>query len=176
MLTNFDCSTMWVQDRRHLLRALSLTPEYLRSKEYDSGLVSDYRDWQVPLGRRFRSLKLWMVLRTLGAETLRSYIREHVALAGEFADRVRGDARFELSAPVALSLVCFRLKDASDDANSRLLDAINATGRVFLVNTKLDGKFVLRFAVGNPLTTRVHVEEAWSIIAEHATKVLAEEK
>lgn len=162
---------MWVQERRWLLQALSLTPEYLRSAEYDSGLVQDYRDWQVPLGRRFHSLKLWFVLRAFGARNLRAFIREHVALAEHLAARIRADPRFEIVTPVSLSLVCFRLK-ASDDANQRLLDRVNATGRAFLVHSKLDGKFIIRCAIGNPRTELHHVDEVWKLITDSAEQVL----
>jgi aromatic-L-amino-acid decarboxylase len=107
---NFDCSAMYVVDRQWLIKALSITPEYLRSREYESGFVSDYRDWQVPLGRRFRSLKLWFVMRMYGSEALREHIRSHCRQAQLFADLVIGDDRFELFCPRSLSLVCFRLK------------------------------------------------------------------
>lgn len=106
----FDCSAMFVRQRHWLRKALSITPEYLRSPEYDAGLVSDYRDWQIPLGRRFRSLKLWFVLRMYGAEALRAHVRLHCIFAVVFADLVRADARFALAAPVSLSLVCFRYR------------------------------------------------------------------
>ena len=109
LLTNFDCSAMWVADKKHLLQALSLTPEYLRSKEYEDGNVQDYRDWQIPLGRRFRSLKLFFVLRMFGADALRTYIREHCILAEQLTALVKADSRFELTAPTALSLVCFKV-------------------------------------------------------------------
>ena len=128
MLTNFDCSAMWVKDRRWLRSALSLTPEYLRSKEYDTGLVQDYRDWQVPLGRRFRSLKLWLVMRTLGAKTLRSFIREHCRLAESFAERVRESDLLELVTPVSLSLVCFRLAGMPDSVSERAMEIVNESG------------------------------------------------
>ena len=135
LLTSFDFSAMWVQDRSAIIDALSLTPPYLRSREYvtfveqccaytcrhryrvsphthryDEGLVSDYRDWQVPLGRRFRSLKLWMVLRMYGLDGLRHHIRRHCLLAQTFADKVRADDRFELAVEPALGLVCFRVR------------------------------------------------------------------
>jgi aromatic-L-amino-acid/L-tryptophan decarboxylase len=173
LLTNFNCSTMWVQEKEWLLRALSLTPEYLRSKEYEAQLVQDYRDWQIPLGRRFHSLKLFFVLRVFGAENLRNYIREHVALGRKFADLVEGDDRFELAAPVSLSLVCFRLK-GENSLSERLLELINESGQAYLVHTKLSGRFVLRFAVGNPRTELPNILEAWGAVKEAADLVLAE--
>jgi glutamate/tyrosine decarboxylase-like PLP-dependent enzyme len=183
---NFDCSALFVRQRHWLLRALSITPEYLRSPEYDTGLVSDYRDWQVPLGRRFRSLKLWFALRMYGARALREHVRSHVAAAEEFAASVRADSRFELAAPPSLGLVTFRLRAAlgvasgaaaSDDlaranaANEALLEAINASGRAFLVHTKLSGAVVLRLAVGGSLTTPQHVRDTWHLVAACADKV-----
>ena len=115
LLTNFDCDAFWVADRAALIGALSILPEYLRNAATESGAVIDYRDWQVPLGRRFRALKLWAVLRWYGAEGLRAHVREHVALAQEFAGWVAADDRFELVAPHPLALVTFRLR-AGDDA------------------------------------------------------------
>lgn len=110
LLTNFDCSTMWVQEKKWLLDSLSLTPEYLRSKEYDAGLVEDYRDWQIPLGRRFRSLKLFFTLRMFGKQALQEHIRNHCRLAARFAQWVSKDPNFEIVTQPSLSLVCFRLK------------------------------------------------------------------
>ena len=115
LLTNFDCDAFWVADRRDLVGALSILPEYLRNAATESGAVIDYRDWHVPLGRRFRALKLWAVIRWYGAEGLRAHIRPHVALAQEFASWVAADDRFELVAPHPLSLVTFRLR-AGDEA------------------------------------------------------------
>jgi aromatic-L-amino-acid decarboxylase len=167
MLTNLDCDAFYVTDRVALLRALSILPEYLRNQASETGAVIDYRDWQIPLGRRFRALKLWFVMRAYGLEGLRAHIRHHVALAQRFADWVRADPRFEVVAPVPLALVCFRLR-GGDEVNERLLAALNATGALYLTHTRLDGRFVLRLAVGATYTTARHVEAAWDRIRECA--------
>ena len=172
MLTNFDCDAFYVADRAALLRALSILPEYLRNQATEAGAVIDYRDWQIPLGRRFRALKLWFVMRSYGLEGLRRHIRHHVDLARQFAEWVRADARFEIVAPVPLSLVCFRLRGA-DEPNERLLAAINATGEAYLTHTRLDGRFVLRLAVGATFTTARHVEAAWRRIRACVTEEAA---
>ncbi|WP_460605537.1 aminotransferase class V-fold PLP-dependent enzyme [Jatrophihabitans fulvus] len=160
LLTNFDCDTFWVADRTALVGALSILPEYLRNAASESGEVIDYRDWHVPLGRRFRALKLWAVIRCYGAEGLRAHVRKHVALAREFAARVASDDRFELAAPVSLSLVTFRLR-AGDDATRTLMDTVNASGRMYLTHTVVNGAVALRLAIGSPWTERRHVEAAW---------------
>lgn len=160
LLTNFDCDAFWVADRAALLGALSILPEYLRNAATESGAVLDYRDWQVPLGRRFRALKLWAVLRWYGAEGLRAHIRGHVALAQEFAAWVAADDRFELVAPHPLALVTFRLR-AGDDATLDLMRRVNDSGRAYLTHTLVNGAAVLRLAVGSPLTERRHVEAVW---------------
>ncbi len=167
LLTNFDCSCLYVADRNALIGALSITPEYLRNSISDAGAALDYRDWQIPLGRRFRALKLWFVLRRFGAEGLRSYIRGHVALTARFAEHLAQDARFEIVAPVHLNLVCFRLRD-SNERNAALLEALNASGRIYLSHTVLDGRYVLRFCVGQPQTSTRHIDEAWALIAATA--------
>ena len=110
MFTNFDCDVFYVADRKALIQTLSVLPEYLRNQATESGAVIDYRDWHIPLGRRFRALKLWFVIRHYGVEGLQHHIREHLALARQFVEWVRKDDRFELAAPVPLNLVCFRLK------------------------------------------------------------------
>eukprot|EP00300_Choanocystis_sp_HF-7_P014221 c18610_g1_i3.p2 GENE.c18610_g1_i3~~c18610_g1_i3.p2 ORF type:complete len:269 (-),score=64.83 c18610_g1_i3:995-1801(-) len=165
LLTNFDCSVLWVKERNALIRELSITPEYLRSAQHDQGIVNDYRDMQVPLGRRFRALKLWFVLRMFGAKALREYIRSHCALATEFANLVQQDDRFEIAAPPALGLVCFRAK-GSDELNKALLDAVNATGLTFLVHTVVHSKYMIRFAVGSTLTRSEHVQQTWKLIGD----------
>ena len=164
LLVNFDCDTFYVADRQPLLDALSILPEYLRNGASESGAVIDYRDWQVPLGRRFRALKLWLTLRHYGADGLATHIRTHVAGAQWFARRVDTDPRFVLAAPHPLSLVCFRHVDG-DEAGQALLDRLNATGRLYLTSTRLDGRLVLRLAVGGTWTERRHVEAAWDAIS-----------
>jgi aromatic-L-amino-acid decarboxylase len=163
LLTGFDCDAFWVADRAALVEALTVLPEYLRNAATASGAVVDYRDWQVPLGRRFRALKLWFVLRWYGAEGLRAHIRDSVALAGRFAELVRADERFEIVAPHPFSLVCFRLR-APDEANEELLRRVNADGSVYLTHTRVRDRFVLRLAVGAPATEARHVEAAWQLI------------
>eukprot|EP00164_Ancoracysta_twista_P005632 GFYU01007722.1.p1 GENE.GFYU01007722.1~~GFYU01007722.1.p1 ORF type:complete len:495 (+),score=144.96 GFYU01007722.1:79-1563(+) len=171
MLTNFDCSVLWVQDRTPILDALSILPEYLKNKATESGKVIDYRDWQIPLGRRFRSLKLWFVLRMYGAEGLRSYIRHHVKMAETFTKYVNTDERFELTAPPRFSLVNFRLK-ADQEVNEKLMEEINATGKVFLTHTVLGDVYSIRMAIGGALTQQSHVDDCWKLISETATKLL----
>ncbi len=163
LLTNFDCDAFWVADRATLVGALSILPEYLRNAATESGSVIDYRDWQVPLGRRFRALKLWAVLRWYGAEGLRAHVREHVALAQEFADLVAQDDRFEILAPHPLSLVTFRLR-AGDEATRALRDAVNASGQLYLTHTSVHGQVALRMAIGATHTERRHVRAAWEAL------------
>jgi len=170
MFTNFDCDCFYVADHKALIQTLSVLPEYLRNKATESGAVIDYRDWQIPLGRRFRSLKLWFVLRYYGIEGLQFHIREHVRLAQQFASWVRSDERFELAAPTPLNLVCFRLK-SGDEANEKLMDALNHSGDLYLTHTKLNDKLTLRLCVGQTNTTERHVETAWKRIREEAPRL-----
>ena len=161
MFTNFDCDAFYVADRRPLIGALSVLPEYLRNAATESGEVIDYRDWQIPLGRRFRALKLWFVIRHYGAEGLRHHVRRHVELARQFAEWVTADDRFELLNPESrLNLVCLRLRQGND-ATRRLLDAINAGGRAYLTHTDLDGRLAIRVSVGQTRTEYRHVEQLW---------------
>jgi aromatic-L-amino-acid decarboxylase len=168
LLTGFDCDAFWVADRAELVEALTVLPEFLRNAATESGAVIDYRDWQVPLGRRFRALKLWFVLRWYGAEGLRAHVRSGVDLAAQFAGWVRADERFEVVAPHPFSLVCFRLR-AGDEASADLLARVNATGRVFLTHTRVNGHYTLRLAIGSPLTRDQHVAAAWKLIADTAS-------
>jgi aromatic-L-amino-acid/L-tryptophan decarboxylase len=168
LFTTFDCSLFWVADRSTLLGALSILPEYLRNQASESGRVIDYRDWHVPLGRRFRSLKLWFVLRWYGVEGLRHHVREHIRLAGQLADRVAADPRLELAAPPNLNLVCFR-HTSGDEATERLHRALNATGRVYLTHTRLGDRYVIRASIGAWTTEQRHVDALWRLIDELAS-------
>lgn len=168
LFTNFDCTAFFVADRKALIETLSILPEYLRNEATKSGAVIDYRDWQIPLGRRFRALKLWFVIRHYGIEGLRHHIRQHVALAQAFADWVRADDRFELVAPVPLNLVCFRYR-GSDEDNQGLLDRLNASGDLYLTHTRLNDQLVLRLCIGQTYTEHRHVARAWARIQEEAT-------
>ena len=167
MFTSFDCSCLYVKSRNALIDTLSILPEYLRNQATESGAVIDYRDWHIPLGRRFRALKLWFVIRHYGVEGLRHHIRRHIELAQHFASWVEADERFELVAPVPLNLVCFRHR-GSDGVNEKLMNQLNESGKIFLTHTKLDGRFVLRMAIGQTETEEEHVERAWDLIRELA--------
>jgi aromatic-L-amino-acid decarboxylase len=173
MFTNFDCDCFYVADRKALIQTLSVLPEYLRNKATESGAVIDYRDWQIPLGRRFRSLKLWFVLRHYGIEGLQFHIREHVRVAQEFASWIEQDPRFEIAVRPPLNLVCFRLK-AGDDANQQLMDALNRSGELYLTHTRLNDRLTLRLCIAQTNTAERHVKKAWKLIQERAANVLAE--
>lgn len=165
MFTNFDCDCFYVADRAALIQTLSILPEYLRNQATEAGAVFDYRDWHIQLGRRFRSLKLWFVIRHYGVEGLRYHIRKHVKLAQNFARWVQESDTFELAAPVPLNLVCFR-HTGGDAVNQALMDSLNRSGKLYLSHTKLDGKLTLRMCIGQTNTEARHVEEAWNLILE----------
>ena len=164
LFTNFDCNVLWVADRAPLIATLSILPPYLRNAASESGAVIDYRDWHVPLGRRFRALKLWWVLRSYGARGLRHHIREHVALAQEVGRRVDAHPDLERIAPVSFSLVCFR-HSAGNDATDALAAAINATATVHVTPSVVDGTHFVRVAVGQTHTTAADVDRLWEAIA-----------
>jgi aromatic-L-amino-acid decarboxylase len=175
MLTNFDCSAYFVKDPATLVRTFEIHPEYLKTGV--DAKVKNYRDWGIQLGRRFRALKLWFVIRSYGVEGLQAMVREHLRLAALVKDWVEGDGRFELLAPVDLGLVCFRLDDGReesglDELNRGLLERVNASGRVFLTHTTLRGKYAIRLVVGQRTTEERHVRGAWDIIAAAAGDVL----
>jgi aromatic-L-amino-acid decarboxylase len=172
MFTNFDCDCFYVADRAALIRTLSILPEYLRNAATEAGAVIDYRDWQVPLGRRFRALKLWFVIRHYGVEGLRYHVRRHVALAQEFARWVEEDPDFELAVAPPLNLVCFR-HVGGEAVNQRLLEHLNRSGELYLTHTRLDGRYTLRLSVGQTNTEARHVEAAWRRIRAAAGEVTA---
>jgi aromatic-L-amino-acid decarboxylase len=175
MATNFDCSAYFVKDPATLVRTFEVHPEYLKTGV--DAKVKNYRDWGIQLGRRFRALKLWFVIRSYGVEGLQAMVREHLRLAALFKAWVAADGRFELLAPVDLGLVCFRLDDGReesglDELNRRLLERVNGSGRVFLTHTTLRGKYTIRLVVGQRTTGERHVRGAWEIISAAATEVL----
>ncbi len=171
MFTNFDCSAYFVRDPATLVRTFEIHPEYLKTGH--DAEVKNYRDWGIQLGRRFRALKLWFVIRSYGVEGLQALVREHLRLAGLFKSWVEADPRFELLAPVDLGVVCFRLRAGRPEAeldalNRELLGRVNASGRVFLTHTALRGRFTIRLVVGQRTTTERHVRQAWDIISASA--------
>jgi aromatic-L-amino-acid/L-tryptophan decarboxylase len=165
MLVPTDCSLIWTARPDEWREAFSLIPEYLRTPD-DVYALSEYGP---ALGRRFRSLKLWAVLRCYGAEGLRAIVREHIRLAELFADWVGETPGWELVAPQRFSLVVFR-RDGSDGENEQLLERVNASGEIFINHTKLDGRYVLRLAVGNVRTTEEDVRRAWDVLNREATR------
>lgn len=173
LLTNFDCSAFYVADPSALERTLSLVPEYLRSRE--SGRVTDYQNWSVPLGRRFRALKLWFVIRSYGVEGLREILRRHIALASDLFDEVSGTPGFEIMSPLRLALFSFRChpegmndEDALDALNRTLIERLNDSGSVYLTQNLVRDRFAIRFSIGQTSTQQRHVRQAWELIKETA--------
>ncbi|XP_074026533.1 tyrosine decarboxylase 2 isoform X1 [Leptinotarsa decemlineata] len=169
LLTNFDCSTYWVRDRIRLTSALVVDPLYLQHGYSDATI--DYRHWGVPLSRRFRSLKLWFVLRSYGLSGLQKYIRNHIRLAQRFEELVLKDKRFEICNEVKLALVCFRLK-GSDKLNEKLLSNINASGKLHMVPSNVNDKYVIRFCVVAVNAEEADIDHAWEVIREFADELL----
>jgi aromatic-L-amino-acid decarboxylase len=177
LFTPVDCSVLYVRDPAQLRAAFSLVPEYLRTSEEE---VTNLMDYGFQLGRRFRALKLWMVIRSFGVEGLRERIRWHCELARELAARIEADPGFELAAPVPFSTVCFRARledpgEAQDRFNERLLARVNAAGPVFLSHTALKGRYTLHAAIGNLRTEREHVEALWDLIVQAREELRREE-
>ncbi|MBV9007645.1 MAG: aminotransferase class I/II-fold pyridoxal phosphate-dependent enzyme [Verrucomicrobia bacterium] len=165
----FDFSVLYLRDLERLRRVFTLVPEYLRGDTEEA--ERNYMDYGVPLGRRFRALKAWMVFRTFGREGIAARIREHMRLARLFGDWVSASRRWELSAPVSMGVVCFRAKRAPDDFNSRLVEEVNHSGRAYLTQTKLRGRTAIRLGLGNILTTENHVRAGWELICQTANKL-----
>ncbi|XP_063698452.1 tyrosine decarboxylase [Culicoides brevitarsis] len=169
LLTNFDCSTLWVRDRIRLTSALVVDPLYL--KHGYSNQAIDYRHWGVPLSRRFRSLKLWFVLRSFGISGLQKYIRRHIELAKRFESLVAKDKRFEVCNEVKLGLVCFRLV-GSDKINEKLLSSINESGKLHMVPASVNEKYVIRFCAVTQNCSEEDIDYAWDVICEFANDLL----
>ncbi|XP_061772214.1 aromatic-L-amino-acid decarboxylase isoform X2 [Nerophis ophidion] len=171
LLVNFDCSTMWVKQRQDMIGAFKVDPLYLKHENQESGLVTDYRHWQIPLGRRFRALKMWFVFRMYGLNGLQAHIRKQVQLAKEFESLVRADKRFEICAEVIMGLVCFRLK-GSNELNQKLLKSITKNREIHLVPCHLSGRFVLRLAICARPTESRHIQQAWRHITQLTFELL----
>ncbi|MFZ6664589.1 pyridoxal phosphate-dependent decarboxylase family protein [Peijinzhouia sedimentorum] len=173
MFVNFDCSVYFVKDAQTLKRTFSVNPEYLRTSNDDE--VTNYRDWHIQLGRRFRALKLWFVIRSYGVEGLQEKLRSHIAMGQWLKTEIENHPQFELMAPVPLNLVCFRFlppmcsnADEINQSNERLLNTLNATGKIFITHTKLNGIYTLRLVPGNFHVSLAHVQQAWELIKETA--------
>jgi len=176
MFTNFDCSAYFVRDKGMLIRTFEILPEYLKTKEGER--VNNYRDWGIQLGRRFRALKLWFVIRSFGVDGLRAKVRNHIAWARALAEAIKANNDFELLAPTPLAVICFRFRPVGtddeqqlNDLNARLLEGLNDTGRVYLTHTKLKGRFTIRLVVGQTEVQEPHVTGAWELIQERARRL-----
>jgi aromatic-L-amino-acid decarboxylase len=172
LFTPVDISALYTRRPDVLKRAFALVPEYLTTAEQDEAV--NLMDYGVQLGRRFRALKLWMVIRAFGVEGIIDRLRAHMRLASDFAEWVEGDSAWQILAPVTFSLVCFRYAPAGVDEtmlnqlNQAIMERVNASGRVFLSHTKLNDRYTLRLAIGNLRTERRHVEEAWTLLRDAA--------
>ncbi len=176
MFTNFDCSAYFVKDKAALLRTFEILPEYLKTKA--DAQVNNYRDWGVPLGRRFRALKLWFVIRTFGVSGLQDRIREHVRLAHSLAEKMKAAKDYEILAPVPFSLICFRYKPAHlqdltklNELNARLLENINKTGQAYLTHTKLKDVYAIRLVIAQTYVSQKQVDAVWELIQEEVLKL-----
>jgi aromatic-L-amino-acid decarboxylase len=181
MFTNFDCSAYFVKDKAQLIRTFEIMPEYLKTGSDNE--VNNYRDWGIQLGRRFRALKLWFVIRSMGVEGIKNKIRDHIEWAEELAKEIRADKSFELHEPQNLGLVCFRLhlpfiKDQAkrNQMNQSFLESINNSGKAYLSHTKVKGEYTLRLVVAQTNVTRDHVFKAWELIKEKSQKYFENEK
>ncbi|KAK7872398.1 hypothetical protein R5R35_007012 [Gryllus longicercus] len=173
MLVNFDCSAMWLKDPNDVVSAFNVDPLYLKHDQ--QGSAPDYRHWQIPLGRRFRALKLWFVFRLYGIANLQAHIRRQIALAHEFEDHVKSDSRFEIYGEVTMGLVCFRLK-GSNELNETLLRRINGHGVIHLVPSKIHDTYFLRLAICSRFTESHDIKLSWNEVRSLADEVLAEER
>jgi aromatic-L-amino-acid decarboxylase len=177
MFTNFDCSAFFVKDAATLIRTFEILPEYLKTRT--RGQVNDYRDWGVPLGRRFRALKLWCVIRLYGVEGLQNMIRTHIAIAKNLEQMISQEPDFEIMAPVNLNTVCFRYKpegtseEEANLLNEKLNHLLNDSGKLYLTHTKVKGKYTLRMVTAQTNVTMNHVGKAWKLIIQTARSLPA---
>lgn len=175
MFTNFDCTAFFIKDAGRLIKTFEILPEYLKTRT--RGQVNDYRDWGIPLGRRFRALKLWYVIRSYGTEELKNKIRNHIRFAGELKNMILAESDFEIMAPVVINVVCFRYKPAGMDEekinrlNEQLNHALNDSGKIYLTHTTLNGKYTLRMVTAQTDLTFDHVSKAWELIKKTAREL-----
>jgi aromatic-L-amino-acid decarboxylase len=168
LLVNFDCSCMWVRDKKSLTSSMAVLPEYLRNKASEGG-ATDFKDWHVQLGRRFRALKLWFVIRSYGVTGLQQYIRSHIVFATTLEDKLRADSRVEVLSR-SLSLILFRIRD-SDEKTKTLLERLNERGAVYLTHVLMSGKYFIRIAIGSASTQQQHVDRLYDLIQQHVEEV-----
>ncbi len=176
LFTNFDCSAYFVRDKQALVRTFQLVPEYLKTRSDEE--VNNYSDWTIPLGRRFRALKLWFVLRYYGLEGLQQKLREHIAMAGEMKQWIEQHDDFEMLAPATMNLLCFRYnpghvssEEELNRLNEELLHKINGSGEIYMSHTKLSGRYTLRMVIAQTDVEKHHVEKAWEVIKEKAEEI-----
>ena len=176
MFTNFDCSLYFVKSKETLIRTFEILPEYLKTKVDNK--VNNYRDWGIPLGRRFRALKLWFVIRTYGIQGLQTRLREHIEMAKTLGSKIDQHPEFELLTKINFNMICFRYKpnnnlsnQETNDLNDQLLHILNDSGKLYITHTKIDGKFTLRLVIGQTYVEQQHVDTAWSFIQEYASKI-----
>jgi aromatic-L-amino-acid decarboxylase len=176
MFTNFDCSAYFMKDKEALINTFTINPEYLKTKT--AGKVNDYRDWGIQLGRRFRALKLWFVIRSFGLEGLIEKIRYHISLAKDLEEKITASKDFEMITPRTFNLVCFRYKPPNlhdpyriNKINEQLLTKVNTTGKIFISHTKLNGIYTLRMVIGQTNVNESHVYDAWRLIQDIANQI-----
>ncbi|MTI31666.1 pyridoxal phosphate-dependent decarboxylase family protein [Xanthovirga aplysinae] len=176
LFTNFDCSAYFIKNSKSLIKTFDILPEYLKTGS--RGLVNDYRDWQVSLGRRFRALKLWFVIRSFGIKGLQQQLRNHIQLSKELANTVDQHPDFELIMPPFLNMFCFRWRPSGfpeveelNSMNKDLMDNLNKSGEIYLTHTKVNGQLVLRFVIGQTYVKKEHLDNAWAMILKEAEKL-----
>jgi aromatic-L-amino-acid decarboxylase len=181
LFTNFDCSAYFVKDKDALIRTFQLVPEYLKSQVHIH--ANDYSNWGIQLGRRFRALKLWFVIRMFGVKGLQEKIRFQISLAAEFEKRLLKAGNFEILAPRLFTLICFRFNPSRhytehqlDRLNENLLQSLNKTGKVYISHTKLNGRYALRFMIAQTSTDSENVEEAWQLLLEKSAELIRKDK
>jgi len=180
MFTNFNFTAFFIKDAETLIKTFEILPEYLKTRT--RGQVNDYRDWGIPLGRRFRALKLWSVIRSYGTAGLREKIRLHILFAGKLKEMITNEPDFEILAPVVINVVCFRYHPADYDetclnsVNEKLNHLLNDSGKIYLSHTVLNGKYTLRMVTGQTNVTFEHVEKAWGLIKKTARNLSKEIK